>query len=146
MFPNSYKKLLKYPSYCKKYADKIISHENKSTHIAYNVDKCAVRQIKVDGDILKRNDNSQCRADYLILNMNKKTAYIIELKGVDIKHAFEQIENTDEHLQKALAGHKIYWRVVYCSRSLKMRSNKINKYLKNHKQLKIGNRLMEEDI
>ena len=145
MWSKTHKELLRLPSHCDIFAEKIISNENKSTHIAKNVDKCKVRQIRIDGDMLKRAENGY-RADYLLLNINKKTAYIIELKGSDIMHAFEQIENSDKNLRKALREYVIHWRVVYNSRSLKMRSNKINKYLKNHIQLKIENHLMEEDI
>ena len=146
MGPANYKELLKFPSHCAVDAEQIISEENESKHIAININKNRVRQIKIDGDVLKRSDTFDIRVDYLVLNETKKFAYLIELKGRNIKHAFEQLENTDKKMQTALKDFKIYWRVVYNSRTLNVRNNKITKYLKNHPQLKIKNHIMRENI
>ena len=146
MWPQTYNDLIKFPSHCSIDTEKIISEENASKHIAINIDKSRVRQIKIDGDVLKRNDTSDIRVDYLVLNESKKMAYLIELKGRNIKHAFEQLENTDLKLQAALNNCQVYWRVVYSSRTLNVRSNKIKKYLTNHPQLRIKNHVMKENI
>ena len=81
MWANSYAELIAFPTYCKEHQKEIHSKENNSEHIAVNVDEDSVRQIKIDGDILPADYNQERRADYLVLDETKKTAYLIELKG-----------------------------------------------------------------
>ncbi|MBR6012758.1 MAG: hypothetical protein IK062_03120 [Selenomonadaceae bacterium] len=145
MWVNSYQELLNFPTYCTEKQKEIHSKENNSEHIAVNKDNDFVRQIKVDGDILPAKTRER-RADYLVLDETKKTAYLIELKGSHIKSAFVQLENTDKNLAEALKEHKIYWRVVCGSRTANLKNNEVKKYQKTHPQLIIRRSILRENI
>ena len=86
------------------------------------------------------------KCDYIVLNDDLKTAYLIELKGSHIKSAFVQLENTDKNLREALKEHKVCWRVICSSKSLNLRNNDIKKYKKKHPQLEIGKNILRENI
>lgn len=146
MWVNSYQELLNFPTYCTEKQKEIHSKENNSEHIAVNKDDDFVRQIKIDGDILPTK-TSERRADYLVLNETKQTAYLIELKGSHIKSAFVQLENTDKNLSDALKECKMtYWRVVCGSRTANLKNNEVKKYQKNHPQLLIKRSVLRENI
>lgn len=146
MWPKNYQELVAFPSYCTERQKEIHSKENKSEHIAKNTDGDIVRQIKIDGDILPSSYTQERRADYLVMNEVKKTAYLIELKGCHVKSALVQIENTDKKLSTALKEHTIYWRVVCSPRTSNLKDNFIKKYQKEHPQLKIRRAKFEETI
>lgn len=107
----NYSELQSLPSYCQTRQKIIVSEEHRVKHRGINNDGSRVRQIKIDGDMWDKG-TSTVRADYLLLNEDKKTAYIIELKGSDIEHALEQIKNTDANLREALLDFKKLWRIV----------------------------------
>lgn len=146
MWPQNYAELIAFPTYCTGHQKEIHSKENNSEHIAVNNDEDSVRQIKIDGDILPVDYNQERRADYLVLDETKKTAYLIELKGSHIMSAFRQLENTDKNLSNALKGYEIYWRVVCSSRTANLKNNEVKKYQKNHPQLVIRRNILREDI
>jgi hypothetical protein len=146
MWAKTYAELISFPSYCTEYQKEIHSKENNSEHIAVNKDGDFVRQIKIDGDVLPANYNEERRADYLVLDETKKTAYIIELKGSHIMSAFAQLENTDKKLSDALKEQEVYWRVVCSSRTANLKNNDVKKYQKNHPQLIIKRNILREDI
>lgn len=146
MWANSYAELIAFPTYCTEHQKEIHSKENNSEHIAVNKDGDSVRQIKIDGDVLPIAYNKERRADYLVLDETKKTAYLIELKGSHIMSAFAQLENTDKKLSNALKDHKVYWRVVCSSRTVNLKDNNVKKYQKNHPQLNIKRNVLREDI
>ena len=146
MWVDSYQDLLTFRSYCTKKQKEIHSKEKKSEHIAVNNKEDFVRQIKIDGDIVPSDCTQERRADYLVLDETKKTAYLIELKGSHVKSAFVQLENTDKNLREALKEHKVYWRVICSSKSLNLRNNDIKKYKKKHPQLEIGKNILRENI
>ena len=146
MWPQTYEDLLSYPTYCGQNQSEIHSRENKSEHIAVNKNREYVRQIKVDGDILPNDYVEERRADYLVLNETKKTAYIIELKGSHIKSAFVQVENTDQKLKNALKDFKIHWRIVCGSRTTNLKTNEIQRYQRQHQQLILKRNIIKEEI
>ena len=146
MWANNYEELIAFPTYCTERQSEIHSKENNSEHIAVNKDKDLVRQIKIDGDMLPGNYTQERRADYLVLNETKKTAYLIELKGSHIKSAFIQLENTDKKLGNALKGHEVYWRIVCSSRTANLNNNDVKKYQKSHPKLVIRRNTLRENI
>ena len=75
---------------------KIKCRENKSKIIFNNSSRISVKKIKVNGCQITEG----VRCDYLIYyNKNKiLSEHFIELKGADIKHAFEQLKRTIELL------------------------------------------------
>ena len=100
-----------YTSLCKERAP-IISSRDKGesqTHIAYNKDSSLVTHYQVDGVIIK--NGSKC--DFILINEEKKIAYLIELKGSDLSWAAEQLEATEQTLSTQLAPYQpLQYRIV----------------------------------
>ncbi|MDE6963811.1 MAG: hypothetical protein K2P30_09305, partial [Lachnospiraceae bacterium] len=63
---------------------------------------------KIDGTVIKTGN----RCDYLLMNEQKRTAYLIELKGSDLVKAAEQLESTEKFLKKELSGYELQYRIV----------------------------------
>lgn len=93
----------------------IVSAENKRKHIAHNNDNSQVFQFRIDGDI-EDSGSSDRRCDYVIENETKKTLYPIELKGHNIVHAVEQINDTIQKYSSLFSGYKLLPRIV-CSKA-----------------------------
>ena len=146
MWPKKYDDLVTFPTHCEKQQKEIHSKEKNSEHIAVNIDNDFVRQIKIDGDVFERENTTERRIDYLVIDETKKTAYLIELKGSHVKSAFNQIEYSHEQLRNALQGYKIYWRVVCGSRTANLRTNDIKIYLKMNPQLILKRNVLTEKI
>jgi hypothetical protein len=71
--------------------DPIISlSENKSKIIFENPQKLEVCVLEVDGCAIEQGP----RCDYALVAESIEDEFYIELKGRDIKHAFEQLEST----------------------------------------------------
>lgn len=140
-----YSELQLLPSHCQPRQKIIVSEENRVQHRGMNNNENRVRQIKVDGDMWTKGTGT-VRADYLLLNEDKKTAYIIELKGSDVEHALEQIKNTDANLSEALSGFKKYWRIVYRTSTKKMKNRDENALQRKYSNLVIRKNKLEEDI
>lgn len=108
----------------------IVSQDRRSDcqHRAQNVVKqnnlrSVVRQYKVDGKII--TDGKRC--DYLVLNDDLKTAYLIELKGKDINHATEQLDNTLKIMKANLPDYTFFLRIAYTGTPA-VRYSKINRW------------------
>ena len=97
-------------SICRPKEATIVSKDRKSAvkHIAHNREASDVSHYRIDGEVIK--EGSRC--DYLLLNETKKDAYFIELKGSDISHALEQLDETAKKLSSELAGYTLYFRIV----------------------------------
>ena len=144
VWPNSYQNLVNFSQRTRN--SQYVSEENHRKHIAVNKDKDDVYHIKIDGGVIPRKCNITKRIDFLLLNETKKTAYLIELKGCHIEDSFAQLEVSHEHLQPLLSGYAINWRLVHRSRTSDLKTNKVNKYLRNHPWLRAGKTPMEEII
>lgn len=98
------------PSQCGQQQKVIVSKEKYSKHIAKNDQENDVSQYRVDGVII---DDTTKRCDYLLLNHTKQAAYYIELKGSNLKHALEQLLQTDTTLREPLSEYvQKHFRVV----------------------------------
>lgn len=104
-----------YTSCCEERQAIIVSKDRgtKREHRAINAGKSRVSQYKIDGDVV-RDQTPRC--DFLVMNDDKKNAYLIELKGSDIEHAIEQLEATASRFKSELQDYKIKYRIV-CSRA-----------------------------
>lgn len=82
--------LKNFESLCGKNASQIVSKDkgNPQYHKGNNTAKAYVTHYKIDGNVIKKGS----RCDYLLLNENTLTAYLIELKGSDLLKAAEQLE------------------------------------------------------
>lgn len=94
-------------------APTIVCEENKMKYTAHNINLAVVYRYRIDGDVITDREYKRC--DYLVENETAKGAYFVELKGVNIKDAFAQIESTIRFFSDRLVGYNIHSRIV-CSR------------------------------
>lgn len=94
----------------------IVSRDLRSgcRHQAQNVVKqnnlrSIVRRYKIDGNIITLGN----KCDYLVLNDDLKTAYLIELKGSKIPHAIKQLEDTLKIMRDNLPEYTFFLRIAY---------------------------------
>ena len=129
---------------------KIISEEKGRKHIAENPNRCMVTHYRVDGVILV----NEKACDYILINEDSKTAYLIELKGCRVDKAAEQLRATAEKFKKELRGYMLQFRIVTSespsrgSRTtrLKKSSLKIIKVWENNRQFRIQTTQLTDNI
>ena len=126
---------------------KIIIQENKSKYIAKNNDTALVEQYKVDGCLITKG----IRCDYLLINSSKLKSYFIELKGSDINHAVDQIDQSIKTLGTKIVDYSINGRIVltkaYAPALNTNKFKKLNNRIKGLKgNLRVKNTEMKEDI
>lgn len=141
--------LEKYSSLCKKQQKKIKSQDKGSSrvyHLAVNNDGNLVRHYKIDGDVINITNTKKC--DFLLINDDKKNAYLIELKGTDIQSAIEQLESTEKLLEKNLKGYEKYYRIVYHANTHAIHGSRYTKFAarKGIKYVKAKTSFIEENI
>lgn len=126
-----------FPADCVESCDcrsKIICEENKIKYIAHNPNVKCVYKIKVDGGLIKE----KVRCDWAVAVVSNEDSleeiFLVELKGSDIDHAFEQITGTMSILSTKYSAKKWFARVV-CSKVSSPQLNGIN-YKKLDKKLK----------
>lgn len=102
--------LPKYPSICELNQKIIVSQDpgERRKHIADNTELHTVSHYRIDGVVI----NSGERCDYLLLDEDRKTAYLIELKGSDVIKGINQLETTSRVLYAYLASYLIKYRLV----------------------------------
>lgn len=95
---------------CSKNAAHIVSKDkgNSQYHRGINTKGAYVTHYKVDGIVIRTGS----RCDYLLINEETRTAYLIELKGSDLVKAAEQLEATEKILQQELSEYSIQYRIV----------------------------------
>lgn len=69
----------------------IVLKEKKSKITLLNPDKKLYHEVKVDGDLYAITETQEKKCDYLELGKDTMDAFFIELKGVDINTAYEQL-------------------------------------------------------
>lgn len=134
-------------SLCGEHDSKIVSKDRKNDqkHTAINVDGSYVTQYQIDGVVIT---GSQPRCDFLVINEDKKDAFLIELKGSDISKAVLQLEATSIALRDQLAGYDKNYRIVYnrCN-THEINTSVVSKFKKAHKgKIKMCSKKMEENI
>lgn len=99
-----------FKSLCNERAAKIVSRDKKNpqSHVGINTDKAFVTHYQID-DVVIQNGN---RCDFLLMNEDKLTAYLIELKGSDLVKAAEQLEATEATLKKELKSYSLKYRII----------------------------------
>lgn len=98
-------------SHCDEHAPIIVSQDGGAKspkHIANNRRKSLVYQYKIDGEVIAQGP----RCDYLVMNEDMKTAYLIELKGSDLETAAAQLEETAKKLARGLYSYELSFRIV----------------------------------
>ena len=99
-------------SMCEPNQSKVVIEENHNKHILNNSHHNKVYQYHIDGDIIP-SGTSEKRCDYIVeVEISaKKLAFIIELKGTDIKEAIQQIDATISRLSQ-LQSFILYPRII----------------------------------
>lgn len=102
--------LKSFESLCSKNASQIISRDKRDSqyHKGKNVAKEYVTHYQIDGVVIKVGN----KCDFLLMNEDKKTAYLIELKGSDLVKAAEQLDATKKALKQELSGYSLRYRIV----------------------------------
>lgn len=120
--------LEKFTSLCDARQKVIVSKDAGSSklHRARNVDGNLVRHYRIDGDVITSKDVQKC--DFLLLNDDKKNAYLIELK-------------------QDLNGYQKHFRIVYSSNTHAIRSSEYVKFRMDKKgNVKASTDLLDEAI
>lgn len=139
----------------------IVSKDDKNSsceHCAKNTIKddgkrSLIRKFKIDDDIIVEGN----KCDFMILNDDLNNAYLIELKGNDINHAIDQLEETYNKINAVLRGYEFFFRIVYKGNARVVKNPKVirwqetcKKRVKNKSNLMnvtiIKNRKIEENI
>lgn len=99
-----------FQSLCNKHAARIVSKDegNPQYHKGNNIGKAYVTHYKIDGVVITKKE----RCDYLLINEETHTAYLIELKGSYLVKAARQLEITENHLHRELFGYQVRYRIV----------------------------------
>lgn len=138
--------LADYDSICEVTQRIIVSRDKgeKREHIAHNAHRAHVSHYQVDGNIIC--DETSC--DFLVMNDDQKTAYLIELKGSDILKAVRQLDVTNKKLQDKLKGYHVFFRIVLSkTRTHAIESTEFKKYKKRWgKYFAHCNNCLEENI
>lgn len=132
-------------SICEKHQKIIVSEENKRKHVANNDDENLVHQFKIDGGIVPAS-SSMSRCDYLVINLEKKNAYPIELKGTDVKHAVDQIRSTITYLGSELSSYTILPRIIYKPNTHGIRDSKVRSFIMDYPRCVLKTNTYEEKI
>ena len=99
-----------FKSLCDEHAPQIISKDKKNPqyHRGINTERAHVTHYQIDGVVIQTGS----RCDYLLINESANRAYLIELKGSDLVKAAEQLEATENALQRELSGYSVFYRIV----------------------------------
>lgn len=119
-------KLAKFQSLCSERQSKIVSQDRESRntckHVAVNKDRSHVAQYQLDGQVFTGHEQ---RCDFLVMNQDKKSAYLIELKGSNVLHAMAQVLYSERLLKEDLADYDVFYRIVYRTRTQEVRQSRI---------------------
>lgn len=115
---------------CTERQKKIISRDMKSRceHRANNPEENLVRHYQIDGGVIADKTVQKC--DFLLLNDDKRNAYLIELKGTHILKALQQLEETEKKMREDLKSYTVHYRIVYKANTQAIRSSEYIKFCK----------------
>ena len=138
--------LTSFESICNENAAQIVSKDkgNPQYHKGINSRRMYVTHYKIDGVVIKSGN----RCDYLLINEETRTAYLIELKGSDLVKAAEQLAATEHALLQELSGYSLQYRIVANKcKTQEIRSSAYRKYqIRWNGRLKQETRAIEEYI
>ncbi|WP_302489650.1 hypothetical protein [uncultured Mitsuokella sp.] len=146
-------KLTNHKSLCGKNQSKIVSQDKEShnpcKHIANNKSRANVAQYQLDGQVFTGHEQ---RCDFLVQNQDKKTAYLIELKGSNVLHAMEQVLSAEKLLKDDLKDYHVFYRIIYRTRTQEVRQSRIVRWKERCGKSKgvpvvvLKEKILEEDI
>lgn len=127
-----------------KFQKTFVSSEHTKRHIAHNLNHNSIYQYRVDGDLITHE--KQLRCDFLLENEDTKRVYFIELKGSDLIHAVEQVENTIRLFSQIIEGYAVLPRIVCRSNTHNLQLSKVLKFRQAYPSSLIQNNVIEENI
>ena len=89
--------------------------EKKKKYELENPNEDKIASFRIDGGMISSPNEVKC--DHLLVDTASKTAVFVELKGTDLKHAFEQVEVTMAKLLSGLQNYRIFARIVTSHRT-----------------------------
>lgn len=89
----------------------IVFSENSRKYEAKNLNEKSVLKIHVDGDLITSGE----RCDFALDVIDEKNLYLVELKGCDKAHAFEQLLATMDYM-KGKGLERIYFPRIVVSK------------------------------
>lgn len=92
----------------------VVVEENKKKYELSNDDDL-IALFQVDDGMITSKDTIKC--DNLFVDLTSRFAVLVELKGTDLRHAFEQINSTYMRVGTALKSYRLYARIVTSSRT-----------------------------
>ena len=115
--------------------------ENNKKYIIKNSLIKNLTVLKIDGGMVE--DSNQQKCDYLILQLEDKISIFVELKGSDVKHAFDQLAETINSMNNTMGNYTAFARVVCSTKQNVPNFNAGPQYVKLIKLLKKYNGNLE---
>lgn len=85
----------------------IVLKEKKSKITLLNPAKKLYHEVKVDGDLYAVTETTERKCDYLEIGKETADAFFIELKGIDVDSAYEQLFATIQNVNVGNVSKKI---------------------------------------
>ena len=85
----------------------MVLKEKKSKITLLNSDKKLYYEIKVDGDLYAVTETNERKCDYLEIGKETADAFYIELKGIDVDSAYEQLLSTIQNVNVGIVCRKV---------------------------------------
>lgn len=105
----------------------IVLKEKKSKITLLNPDKKLYHEVKVDGDLYAITETQEKKCDYLELGKDTSDAFFIELKGIDIDTAYEQLLESAKNINVGSVSKKV---AIVVSPHIPKANVKFQNYLK----------------
>lgn len=135
-----------YESLCEKQAKMIVSRDSGTSreHRAENADRSWVTHYHIDGNVITAGN----KCDYLLINEDKRVAYLIELKGADLVVAARQLAATIDRLSTRLSSYSLQYRIVASKcKTQEIESSEFKRYrMKWKRSLQYKTNILEEKI
>ena len=110
----------------------IVLKEKKSKITLLNPDKKLYHEVKVDGELYSAIETQERRCDYLELGKETQDAFYIELKGIDVVSAYEQLLATLQSVKVENVNKKVAIAVTPHIPKANVRFQKMQKLCQKH--------------
>lgn len=118
----------------------IVLKEKKSKITLLNPAKKLYHEVKIDGDLYTVAETSERKCDYLELGKETLDAFYIELKGIDVNSAYEQLLATVQNVNIGNISKKVAIAVTTQIPKVNVKYQKFVKlFLKHGIELKVVN-------
>lgn len=120
--------------------------ENRKKYLLHNDLNNYIAVFHVDGAMVQDNDKIKC--DNLLIDATGMKAIFVELKGTDLAHALQQINQTIDMMRDDIPNCTKYARIVTSNRTNVPNIRANPEYIKLYKKanVKVSANLIEEKI